>query len=137
MRSDDTLSKTLSKLIFFFSKTYVYIYLGNTIHIERETYKIPSIPDYKMNVCTLIMAENMAAMADNPRSQASKATGQCLQRYLAATMICDGSLLSVHDTNLYNAPFEYFTAFKGYAYILLQNHAFRADLVLRSCLTIS
>ena len=28
----------------------------------------------------------MAAMADNPRSQASKATGQCLQRYLAATM---------------------------------------------------
>ena len=36
--------------------------------------------------CTLIMAENMAAMADNPRSQASKATGQCLQRYLAATM---------------------------------------------------
>ena len=86
MRSDDTLSKTLSKLIFFFSKTYVYIYLGNTIHIGKETYKIPSIPDYKMNVCTLIMAENMAAMAENPRSQASKATGQCLQRYLAATM---------------------------------------------------
>ena len=28
----------------------------------------------------------MAAMADNHRSQASKATGQCLQRYLAATM---------------------------------------------------
>ena len=35
---------------------------------------------------TLIMAENMAAMAVNPRSQASTATGQCLQRYLAATM---------------------------------------------------
>ena len=49
MRSDDTLSKTLSKLLFFFSKTYVYIYLGNIIHIERESYKIPSIPDYKMN----------------------------------------------------------------------------------------
>ena len=29
----------------------------------------------------------MAAMAVNPRSQASTATGQCLQRYLAATMI--------------------------------------------------
>ena len=28
----------------------------------------------------------MAAMAVNPRSQASTATGQCLQRYLAATM---------------------------------------------------
>ena len=35
---------------------------------------------------TLIMAENMAAMAVNPRSQASTATGQCLQRYLSATM---------------------------------------------------
>ena len=35
---------------------------------------------------TLIMAENMVAMAVNPRSQASTATGQCLQRYLAATM---------------------------------------------------
>ena len=30
----------------------------------------------------------MAAMAVNPRSQASTATGQCLQRYLAATMKC-------------------------------------------------
>ena len=29
----------------------------------------------------------MAAMAVNPRSQASTATGQCLQRYLAATMV--------------------------------------------------
>ena len=29
----------------------------------------------------------MAAMAVNPRSQASTATGQCLQRYLAATMM--------------------------------------------------
>ena len=28
----------------------LYIYLGNIIHIERESYKIPSIPDYKMNV---------------------------------------------------------------------------------------
>ena len=34
----------------------------------------------------------MAAMAENPRSQASKATGQCLQRYLAATMDCDRSV---------------------------------------------
>ena len=103
MRSDDTLSKTLSKLIFFFSKIYVYIYLGNTIHIGRETYKIPSIPDYKMNVCTLIMAENMAAMADNPRSQASKATGQCLQRYLAATMkAIDLALDFINDCNSCN-----------------------------------
>ena len=32
----------------------------------------------------------MAAMAVNPRSQASTATGQCLQRYLAATMAQTG-----------------------------------------------
>ena len=50
IRSDDTLSKTLSKLFFSSPKTYVYIYLGNIIHIERESNKIPSIPDYKMNV---------------------------------------------------------------------------------------
>ena len=36
----------------------------------------------------------MAAMAVNPRSQASTATGQCLQRYLAATMDFDNNLFT-------------------------------------------
>ena len=64
---------------------FIFILVTQYISKEKLT-KIPSIPDYKMNVCTLIMAENMAAMADNPSSHASTATGQCLQRYLAATM---------------------------------------------------
>ena len=38
----------------------------------------------------------MAAMVDNPRSQASKATGQCLQRYLAATMFVWNVKVRVH-----------------------------------------
>ena len=46
----------------------------------------------------------MAAMAVNPRSQASTATGQCLQRYLAATMV----LLPIGfcTVNLYRSLFD-------------------------------
>ena len=78
MRSDDTLSKLTIKSIKFFPKLMFIFILVKVIYIERETYKIPSIPDFKMKICTPIMAENMAAMAVNPRFHWSKATGQCL-----------------------------------------------------------
>ena len=77
MRSGDTLSKLTIKSIKFFPR-FMYIFISvKVINIDRETYKIPSIPDYKIKVCTPIMAENMVAMAVNPRSHWSKATGQC------------------------------------------------------------
>ena len=78
MRSDDTLSKLTIKSIKFFPKLMFIFILVKVIYIERENYKIPSIPDFKMKICTPIMAENMAAMAVNPRFHWSKATGQCL-----------------------------------------------------------
>ena len=74
MRSDDTLSKLTIKSIKFFPKLMFIFILVKVIYIERENYKIPSIPDFKMKICTPIMAENMAAMAVNPRFHWSKAS---------------------------------------------------------------
>ena len=96
---DDTLSKTLSKL-FVFSKTYVYIfYLGNIIHIERESYKIPSIPDYKRNVCACQIS-NYGGKYGRNGGQSQKPSVNCDRSVLTALPGGDNGVFSENDTLL-------------------------------------